>query len=140
MVGNFLDIIPMSHASDQRMMPVKLRPGNCLRLGLGTVQFLGTGIFNNVLTNRVALRSAFWAWFNKDVRHRFSSDALTAPDDHNASRNQSQRCDRRDLLTGQFSNPLRVIAFNTAEGWARDVSEGIAWEGTRRARATARPI
>jgi hypothetical protein len=31
-----------------------------------------------------------------------------------------------DFLTGQFNNPLRVIAFNTAEGWARDVSEDIA--------------
>ena len=42
-------------------------------------------------------------------------------------------CDRRDqqsvvddLLTGQFNNPLRVVAFNTAEGWARDASEDIA--------------
>jgi hypothetical protein len=39
-----------------------------------------------------------------------------------------------DLLTGQFNN-LRVIAFNTAEGWARDVSEDIAWELTRRVTA-----
>jgi hypothetical protein len=28
-----------------------------------------------------------------------------------------------DLLDGQYSNPVRVIAFNTAEGWSRDVSE-----------------
>jgi hypothetical protein len=32
------------------------------------------------------------------------------------------------LFTGQFNNPVRVIAFNTAEGWSRDVSEDIAWE------------
>ncbi len=25
-----------------------------------------------------------------------------------------------DLLDGQYSNPVRVIAFNTAEGWSRD--------------------
>jgi hypothetical protein len=31
-----------------------------------------------------------------------------------------------DLLTGQFNNPLRVIAFNMAEGWARDVPEDVA--------------
>ena len=31
-----------------------------------------------------------------------------------------------NILTGQYSHPLRVIAFNTAEGWARDVTEGIA--------------
>jgi hypothetical protein len=31
-----------------------------------------------------------------------------------------------DLLNGQYSNPARVIAFNTAEGWSRDVTEEIA--------------
>jgi len=39
-------------------------------------------------------------------------------------------CDQQsvfdDLMTGQFNNPLRVVAFNTAEGWAHDVSEDIA--------------
>jgi hypothetical protein len=34
----------------------------------------------------------------------------------------------RNLLSGQYSNALRVIAFNTAEGWSRDVSEDIAGE------------
>jgi hypothetical protein len=34
----------------------------------------------------------------------------------------------RDLLDGQYSNPDRVIAFNTAEGWSRDVSEEFADE------------
>src|SRR6266404_6694268 len=33
-----------------------------------------------------------------------------------------------DLLDGQYSNPVRVIAFNTAQGWSRDVSEDIAHE------------
>jgi hypothetical protein len=28
----------------------------------------------------------------------------------------------RDLLDGQYSSPVRVIGFNTAEGWSRDVS------------------
>jgi hypothetical protein len=32
----------------------------------------------------------------------------------------------RALLEGQYAAPARVIAFNTAEGWARDVSEDIA--------------
>jgi hypothetical protein len=26
-----------------------------------------------------------------------------------------------DLLSGQFERPLRIVAFNIAEGWARDV-------------------
>jgi hypothetical protein len=37
----------------------------------------------------------------------------------------------RDLFDGQYSSPVRVIAFNTAEGWSRDVSEDIARELTR---------
>src|SRR5438034_7641360 len=31
-----------------------------------------------------------------------------------------------DLLSGQYRHPLRVVAFNTAEGWAHDVSADIA--------------
>jgi hypothetical protein len=31
-----------------------------------------------------------------------------------------------DLLSGQYRHPLRVVAFNTAEGWARDVTADIA--------------
>ncbi|WP_249166854.1 hypothetical protein [Bradyrhizobium sp. JYMT SZCCT0428] len=27
----------------------------------------------------------------------------------------------QDLLTGQYSNPIRVVAFNTAERWSEDV-------------------
>jgi hypothetical protein len=45
-----------------------------------------------------------------------------------------------DLLTGQFNNPLRVIAFNTAEGWARDVSEDLASELTRQVRSDQKPL
>jgi len=37
-----------------------------------------------------------------------------------------------DLLTGQFNNPVRVVAFNTSEGWSRDVSEDAAREVVRR--------
>ena len=32
----------------------------------------------------------------------------------------------RDLLDGQYSNPVRVISFNIAEGWSRDASDDIA--------------
>jgi hypothetical protein len=31
-----------------------------------------------------------------------------------------------NILSGQYSHPLRVVAFNTAEGWARDVTEDVA--------------
>jgi hypothetical protein len=33
-----------------------------------------------------------------------------------------------DLIAGQYKDPVRVAAFNTAEGWSRDVSEDIADE------------
>jgi hypothetical protein len=33
-----------------------------------------------------------------------------------------------DLLGGQYNWPVRVVGFNTAEGWSRDVSEEIAVE------------
>jgi hypothetical protein len=34
----------------------------------------------------------------------------------------------RALLEGQYNAPVRVIAFNIAEGWSRDVSQEIADE------------
>ena len=33
-----------------------------------------------------------------------------------------------DLLSGQFNDPVRVIAFNTLEHWSSDVSRDIAVE------------
>ena len=38
----------------------------------------------------------------------------------------------RDLLAGEYSNPVRVVMFNTGEGWARDVSEDVADELVQR--------
>jgi hypothetical protein len=38
----------------------------------------------------------------------------------------------QDLLTGQYSNPIRVVAFNNAERWSEDVSEDVARELRRR--------
>jgi hypothetical protein len=35
-------------------------------------------------------------------------------------------------MDGQYSRPARVIAFNTAEGWSRDVTVDIADEMRRR--------
>jgi hypothetical protein len=34
----------------------------------------------------------------------------------------------RHLMEGQYNDPVRIVAFNTAEGWARDVTEDIATE------------
>jgi hypothetical protein len=46
----------------------------------------------------------------------------------------------QDLLTGQFKNPIRVVAFNTAEEWCRDVSADVAQELRRRCDQQQRDI
>ncbi len=38
----------------------------------------------------------------------------------------------RDLVEGQYSKPVRIAAFNTSEGWSRDVTVEIADELRRR--------
>jgi hypothetical protein len=39
----------------------------------------------------------------------------------------------RDLMEGQYNNPVRIVAFNTAQSWSRDVTEDIAREIQARA-------
>jgi hypothetical protein len=43
-----------------------------------------------------------------------------------------ERADREtvipDMMEGQYSNTVRVVAFNTAENWSDDASEDIATE------------
>ena len=50
------------------------------------------------------------AWRETDVAHTDLETVIT------------------DLLDGQYNNPVRIIAFNVAEGWARDVSEDVGHE------------
>jgi len=38
----------------------------------------------------------------------------------------------RALVEGEFIKPVRIVAFNTAEGWSRDVTVEIAEELRRR--------
>jgi hypothetical protein len=45
-----------------------------------------------------------------------------------------------NLLQGQYRSPKRVVAFNTAEGWARDVSEDLAREVVGRCTAEGKPL
>jgi hypothetical protein len=49
-----------------------------------------------------------WAWPETDVAHTDRATLI------------------RYLLEGQYSSPVRVVSFNTAEGWSRDVTEDIA--------------
>jgi hypothetical protein len=46
----------------------------------------------------------------------------------------------RDMLTGQYDWPLRVVALNPSEGWSRDASEEVAEELARRAADEGREI
>jgi hypothetical protein len=45
-----------------------------------------------------------------------------------------------DILTGEYRSPIGVFAFNTAEGWSRDVSADIANELRRRCDLQLRDI
>jgi len=38
----------------------------------------------------------------------------------------------QNLMDGQYRNPVRIVAFNTAEGWCRDVTKDIADQLRRR--------
>ena len=38
----------------------------------------------------------------------------------------------RNLLVGEFNEPIRIVGFNTSEGWSRDVTVDIANELRRR--------
>ena len=37
-----------------------------------------------------------------------------------------------NVLSGEYNNPVRIVAFNTAEGWSRDVTVDVADEVRRR--------
>ena len=45
-----------------------------------------------------------------------------------------------DFITGQFNDPVRVVAFNTLEHWADDVSEDIAQEVQTRCDIAGEPV
>jgi hypothetical protein len=45
-----------------------------------------------------------------------------------------------EILSGQYNNPIRVVAFNTEERWSEDVSEDVAYELRRRCDLQARDV
>lgn len=45
-----------------------------------------------------------------------------------------------NILSGQYSHPVRVVAFNTVEGWARDVTEDIAQAVLSKAQTEGRSV
>jgi len=69
---------------------------------------------------------------------RFDRDIYLVLDDFRARDGRAWRetSDRETviqcLLAGEFSDPIRIIVFNTVEGWCRDVTVDIADEVRRR--------
>ena len=45
-----------------------------------------------------------------------------------------------DFMTGQFNDPVRVVAFNTLEHWADDVSQDVAQEIQTRCDIAGDPV
>jgi hypothetical protein len=45
-----------------------------------------------------------------------------------------------DFMTGQFNDPARVVAFNTLEHWADDVSKDVAQEIQTRCDIAGEPV
>jgi len=44
------------------------------------------------------------------------------------------------MLSGEYEKPVRVVAFNTVDGWSRDISEDVAREVHRRARENGQEL
>jgi hypothetical protein len=45
-----------------------------------------------------------------------------------------------DIASGQYERPVRIVAFNTAEGWSRDATEDVAREMLDRAARKTEPL
>jgi len=45
-----------------------------------------------------------------------------------------------DLLAGQYKNPVRIVGFNTVEGWSEDISADLAQQLRRRCDLQQRDI
>ncbi|MGA9005409.1 MAG: hypothetical protein WBE48_02080 [Xanthobacteraceae bacterium] len=45
-----------------------------------------------------------------------------------------------DIIERRYDNQSRVVAFNTSEGWSRDVTEDAAREILERSRRAAEPL
>ena len=60
-------------------------------------------LFFCTLVSLIALFCSFWSFENSFSSHM-------------------------NKIDGQYSNPARIMVFNTAEGWSRDVSQELADE------------
>ena len=56
------------------------------------------------------------------------------------SRQPTSRPSSRTCSTGSIRNPVRVVSFNTGEGWSQDISADVAEELRRRCDLQMREI
>jgi hypothetical protein len=81
-------------------------------------------------------------WTSSIVRNAYDHDVYLVVDGFG----RNGRCYReaeiviKDLLEGQFSNPIRVVALNTAVKWSRDVSAYVAHELRHRCNEHGRDV
>jgi hypothetical protein len=54
--------------------------------------------------------------------------STVGPELGGASLDVETSCPDGNFISGQYEDALRVVSFNVAEGWSRDVSEDIANE------------
>ena len=99
------------------------------------------GLWQILLSSKVLLRGEFAmsrpGWTPSIVPNDDDQTAYIVVDDFGSIGRSYRETDleRSDLetvimgmLEGQYQNPVRVVGFNTAEGWARDVSADVAHE------------
>lgn len=91
-------------------------------------------LFGGVLLSSVMRSPSIVPGFDVDVYLVLDEFAGVG---HSYRETDESKADRetviRDLLSGQYENPVRIVCFNTAEGWSRDVTEDIAREIKERA-------
>jgi hypothetical protein len=73
------------------------------------------------LCRRKPTRTRIWYWTTLE-------DDLAAPGGRPTEEDTGRETLIRNLMDDQYSHPARIVAFNTAEGWSRDVTMDIADE------------
>jgi hypothetical protein len=74
---------------------------------------------------RLMIATSTWCWM-------ISASGSAEPGARLTKTNADRQTIITDLVDGQYRNPDRVVAFNIAKGWSRDVSEELAEEMPQR--------
>lgn len=81
-------LVGVSHPCNQRFVAKQFC--RCYRLSLGSVVGIGNSgsvrMFQDIVRNGTSFRTAFWFWFNEDIRHNYSSLVDRPPEGVNGFR------------------------------------------------------